>query len=406
MRPVPTTAEPPPGDSGFVIFCIFLRLGFTAFGGPVAHLAYFRDELVTRRRWLNESSYASLVALCQFLPGPASSQAGFSLGVLRGHGLMGGMAAWLGFTLPSAIAMFLFALASAAFTGPLAEGLTHGLKLAAVAIVAQAVWGMAGSLAPDRRRAAIAIGAMATVTLSSGSIGQIAAIALGAVLGMLLCRTQSAQAHDHLVFPVTRSAAMAAWIVCIALLVLLPAFAPLTGSPNLSLFHSFYRSGALVFGGGHVVLPLLEAQMVVPGAVTKETFLAGYGMAQAMPGPLFTFAAFLGAAARMSSNPASGAAIALVAVFMPGLLMVYGTLPFWGRRHAFPSVQYAMHGVGAAVVGILGAALYDPVWRNAVYTWGDFLAVLAGFILLARWQAPPLLVVALLVLAGILGRAV
>ena len=402
MQSTQTPTRPQATESFFAIFWVFLKLGLTSFGGPIAHLGYFRDEFVIRRQWLNDASYGDLVALCQFMPGPASSQVGFSLGVLRGNGLMGGVAAWLGFTMPSAIILFVFALSAAAFTGPLAEGILHGLKLVAVAVVAQAIWGMARSLTPDGPRAGIALGAVMIVVFFGGSIGQMAAIALGALAGLWLCRGQQTPVLGHLSFPVTRRAGIAAFVLFAALLLGTPVLVTLTGSQQLALFDSFYRSGALVFGGGHVVLPLLQAEMVAPGWVTHESFLAGYGMAQAVPGPLFTFAAYLGAEATLAASVVSGAAIALIAVFLPGLLLVYGMLPFWDQFRTRPGAQYAMRGANAAVVGILGAALYDPVWTSAVFNARDFAVALAGFLLLTVWKMAPWLVVVLLAAAGIL----
>jgi chromate transporter len=381
--------------SFFAIFKIFLALGCTSFGGPIAHLGYFRDEFVVRRRWLSDESYGDLVSLCQFMPGPASSQVGFSLGVLRGNGLGGGVAAWLGFTLPSAAILLAFAVGAASFSGALAEGCLHGLKLVAVAVVAQAIWSMARSLTPDRERIAIALVAMV----------QMAAIALGALAGIRLCRgRQPAAVQGRLTFPVTRRAGIAAFVLFTLLLLGIPLLVTLTESKQLSLFASFYRSGSLVFGGGHVVLPLLREEMVVPGLVTDASFLAGYGLAQAVPGPLFTFAAYLGADAGLATHPVCGSAIALVAVFLPGLLLVYGMLPFWDRFRGCSTAQYAMRGANAAVVGILGSALYDQVWTSAVYDAVDFIAVLTGFLLLTVWKTAPWVVVTLLATAGILSR--
>lgn len=382
------------------VFWAFLKLGLTSFGGPIAHLGYFRDELVVRRKWLDETAYVDLVALCQFLPGPASSQVGFSLGILRGNGLLGGVAAWFAFTVPSALILFAFALGAAAFTGPLAESFLHGLKLVAVAVVAQAVWGMARTLTPDRARAGIALTAIAVVMVFAGSFGQIAAIALGACAGLWLCRGEAATTSGRLRFPVTRRSGVIA-LTLFAMLLLLPPFAvPTTGSHGLALFDAFYRSGAFVFGGGHVVLPLLQAETVAPGWVSNETFLAGYGLAQAVPGPLFTFAAYLGAAMRPVPNGFAGALIALAALMLPGMLLVYGMLPFWDAFRTRPAAQAAMRGANAAVVGILGAALYSPVWTSAVLTSRDFALALAGFLLLTVWKAPPWIVLVLLVAAG------
>jgi chromate transporter len=389
-------------ESSFAIFFVFLKLGLTSFGGPVAHLGYFRDEFVVRRRWLSEESYGDLVSLCQFMPGPASSQVGFSLGILRGNGLVGGVAAWLGFTLPSAAILLAFALSTASFTGPVAEGLLHGLKLVAVAIVAQAIWGMARSLTPDKQRAAIALAAIIIVVFFGGSIGQMTAIALGALAGVWFCRGQDNAIQGSLTFPITRCAGIAAFLLFTVLLLGIPMLITLTDSKQLSLFESFYRSGSLVFGGGHVVLPLLRAEMVEPGWITDESFLAGYGLAQAVPGPLFTFAAYLGAAASLAANPVSGSTIALMGVFLPGLLLVYGMLPFWDQFRSRLTAQYAMRGANAAVVGILGSALYDPVWTSAVHDARDFIVVLTGFLLLTVWKAAPWVVVTLLATAGIL----
>jgi chromate transporter len=385
------------------VFRAFLRLGMTSFGGPIAHLGYFRHEFVERRKWIDEAVYADLIALCQFLPGPASSQVGFSLGILRGHGLLGGLAAWFAFTMPSAAIMFAFAASAAAFTGPVAEGFLHGLKLVAVAVVAQAIWGMARTLTPDRARAGIALAAVAVVVLFAGSFAQISAIALGACAGLWLCRGEAApiSRQPDLNFPITRLGGGIALAVFAALL-LIPALAAAAGSQGLALFNAFYRSGAMVFGGGHVVLPLLQAQIVTPGWVGNEAFLAGYGLAQAVPGPLFSFAAYLGAVMGPPPNGLAGSAMALVAIFLPGLLLVYGMLPFWNGLRTSPAAQAAMRGTNAAVVGILGAALYNPVWSSAILTARDFTLALGGFLLLTVWKVPPWIVVVLLAAAGAL----
>jgi len=388
------------------VFLAFLKLGLTSFGGPIAHLGYFRDELVVRRKWLDERAYGDLVALCQFLPGPASSQVGFALGVFRGNSLLGGIAAWLAFTMPSAIILFAFALGAAAFTGPIAEGFLHGLKLVAVAVVAQAIWGMARTLTPDRTRAGIALAAVAIVVIFTGSFGQVAAIALGASAGLWFCRGDAAAISGHLTFPVSRRAGGIALVLFGAFLLLPSIAANLTGFQGVALFDAFYRSGAFVFGGGHVVLPLLQAEVVSPGWVSSQSFLAGYGVAQAVPGPLFTFAAYLGAVMGPSPNGIEGAIIALIALALPGLLLVYGMLPFWDSLRSRPSAQAAMRGANAAVVGILGAALYNPVWTSAVITPKDFAMALAGFLLLTVWKTPPWVVVVLLALAGTISNLV
>lgn len=392
-------AMPAAGATGEV-FRTFLRLGLTSFGGPIAHLGYYHDELVRRRRWIDEAGYADLVALSQFLPGPASSQTGFALGLLRG-GLRGALAAWLAFTLPSALLLLAFAYGAAAFSGPLGAGVLHGLKLVAVAVVAQAVWGMARSLAPDRERASIALGAVLVVVFLGGSPGQVGAILLGALAGLALCRGGPASTVGHLAFPVSRRAGGVALALFAAFLLLPPVLAGLTGAQAIALFDAFYRSGALVFGGGHVVLPLLRAEVVDPGWVGADAFLAGYGAAQAVPGPLFTFAAYLGAVMGPEPNGVAGAAIALVAIFLPGLLLMYGALPFWDVLRARPNAQAAMRGANAAVVGILGAALYDPVWTSAVLGPRDFALALAGFVLLTVWKAPSWVVVLLGAVGGV-----
>jgi chromate transporter len=382
------------------VFAAFLKLGLTSFGGPIAHLGYFRTEFVERRKWLSESSYADVVALCQFLPGPASSQVGFTLGILRGNGLLGGLAAWFAFTMPSALILFAFALGAAAFSGPFAAGVLHGLKLVAVAVVAQAIWGMAKSLTPDRERAAIALAAVAIVVFVGGSFGQIGAIALGAMAGLWLCRGDGPAPTGHLSFSVSPRRGAVALALFTALFVITPLVTAKTGSQGLALFDAFYRSGALVFGGGHVVLPLLQAEVVTPGWVSNADFLAGYGVAQAVPGPLFTFAAYLGAVMTPAPNGLAGATIALIALSLPGLLLVYGMLPYWDALRLRPTAQAAMRGTNAAVVGILGAALYNPVWTSAVLTPRDFALALTGFLLLTVWKLAPWIVVVLLATTG------
>jgi chromate transporter len=389
-----------PAGSPGEVFRAFLRLGLTSFGGPIAHLGYFRDELVVRRRWIDEAGYADLVALCQFLPGPASSQVGFALGLLRG-GAAGALAAWTAFTLPSAIVLVIFAFGATAFEGPIGGGLLHGLKVVAVAVVAQAIWGMAHSLCPDRERASIAVAGALIVIFVPGSIGQVAAIVAGGLAGLWLCRGAPVSTAGHLTFPVSRRAGALALALFFLLLILLPLVATVLASQALALFDAFYRAGALVFGGGHVVLPLLQAEVVRPGWVSEDAFLAGYGAAQAVPGPLFTFAAYLGAVMEPEPNGLAGAAIGLVAVFLPGLLLVVGTLPFWDAFRTRPAAQAAMRGTNAAVVGLLGAALYDPLWRSAIHDAYDFALALAGFALLTAWKLPPWQVVALTAAGGI-----
>ena len=385
--------------SPFEVLTVFLKLGLSSFGGPIAHIGYFREEFVVRRGWLDDATFSDLVALCQFLPGPASSQVGFSIGLIRA-GYLGGLAAWTGFTLPSAIALLLFAYGAATLGGPAGLGLLHGLRLVAVAIVAQAIWGMARTLCPDRQRASIAAIATLIVLFSTSSFGQFAAILFGGIAGLRLCRTPSPASAGALAVPVSRNAGVASLVIFIVLLAGLPLLRAL-GSPQVALLDAFYRSGALVFGGGHVVLPLLRDAFVAPGRVSDDTFLAGYGAAQAIPGPLFTFAAYLGAVAQPSPHGVTGAALGLVGIFLPGMLLLVGMLPFWEAFRARAGAQAAVRGINAAVVGILGGAFYDPVWTSSVKTTGDFSVALIGFVLLIMWRAPPVLVVVIGAIAGV-----
>jgi chromate transporter len=377
----------------------FLKLGLTSFGGPVAHLGYFRGEFVARRGWLAEPAYADLVALCQFLPGPASSQVGIGIGLMRA-GLPGALAAWTGFTLPSAIAMVAFAYGVQALAGASDAGWLHGLKIAAVAVVAQAVWGMAQSLCPDRQRATFAVLAAIVVLTVPTAWGQIGAIALGALAGFVVLPREAQPPGSSLVVPIGRGFALACLVLFFALLIGLPILAAAVPNHAIELAASFYRSGSLVFGGGHVVLPLLQAAVVPPGWVTDDAFLAGYGAAQAVPGPLFTFAAYLGAAMGPAPNGWAGATLCLVAVFLPSFLLVFGALPFWAELRNRPAAQAALRGVNAAVVGLLLAALYRPVWTSAIERPVDFAIVLTAFLLLSMWRTPPWLVVVLAAIAG------
>ena len=381
------------------VLLVFLKLGVTCFGGPIAHIGYFREEFVVRRRWLDEQAYADLVGLCQFLPGPASSQVGFALGLMRAD-YRGGLAAWTGFTLPSAIALVLFAYGAGALGGPIGIGLLHCLKLVAVAIVAQAVWGMARTLCPDRERASIAVVAALIILFSTSSIAQIAAILLGGIAGLWLCQFAPPPSTGHVAVPVSRTVGLVALTAFFLLLVGPPVLRSLGISQGVALFEAFYRSGALVFGGGHVVLPLLREAFVTPGWVSDDAFLAGYGAAQAVPGPLFTFAAYLGAIVSPSHGLA-GAALGLIAIFLPGVLILMGTLPFWEAFRKRADAQAIMRGVNAAVVGLLAAALYNPVWTSSIKTPGDFGIALVGFVLLTVWRAPPLVVVIISALGGI-----
>jgi chromate transporter len=431
------------------VLWVALRLGLTSFGGPVAHIGYFRAEYVQRRRWVDEATYADLVALCQFLPGPASSQVGIALGILRA-GLLGGVAAWVGFSLPSALALTLFAFGVGALGGADA-GILHGLKVVAVAVVAQAVWQMARNLAPDRERATIAILAAVATVVSPTAIGQVLTIAVAGVFGWLVLGSARAASPagapgrvdgtvaaggpalvdaaggvtsgkvsqvsevsatrsggaaaaaggvlpevsgvswPPVLVPFGRRLAVAAWVVFFGLLFLLPVLRGATGSQPVAVLDTFYRVGSLVFGGGHVILPLLQAEVVPPGWVTTEQFVAGYGAAQAVPGPLFTFSAYLGA----TFGGWPYALLALVAIFVPSFLLVVGSLPFWDALRARPSFQAALRGINAAVVGLLLAALYDPVWTSAVRGPADFAFALVALGLLAFWRVPPWLVVLL-----------
>jgi chromate transporter len=385
-------AVPAPGKGGALeVFIAFLRLGLTSFGGPIAHLGYFREEFVARRRWLDEAAYADLVALCQFLPGPASSEVGIGIGLTRA-GLPGALAAWTGFTLPSAIALMLFALGVERL-GSVDATWLHGLKIAAVAVVAQAVWGMASTMATGRTRATLAVAAAALVLAVPTTAGQLGAIVLGALVGVALLRSDPPPAPLSHGTGVHHGFAVACLAVFFLLLLGLPLLSAAFPNQALALFNAFYRAGSLVFGGGHVVLPLLQAAVVPPGWVTNNAFLAGYGAAQAVPGPLFTFSAYLGAVMGPQPNGWLGAAIALVAIFLPAFLLVIGVLPFWQALRGRPFAQSALAGVNAAVVGLLLAALYNPVWTAAIAKPLDFAVAIAAFLLLAVWKTPPWLVV-------------
>jgi chromate transporter len=398
-RPASRSADDPRKGTIGEVFAAFLKLGLTSFGGPVAHLGYFRIEFVERRGWLDEAAYADLVALCQFLPGPASSQVGMAIGLLRA-GYLGVLAAWAGFTLPSAVALVLFAWGTTAFGSALGSGWLHGLKVAAVAVVAAAVLAMARSLAPDRERATFAVVAAVIVLAASSAWGQIGAIALGGVAGLALLRTGAMARAAPLHIAASRKVGAAALALFAALLIGLPLVAANSSDHGLKLFDAFYRAGSLVFGGGHVVLPLLSAAVVPPGWVSNDTFLAGYGAAQAVPGPLFTFAAYLGAVMAPAPNGVAGAALCLVAIFLPSFFLVTGTLPFWEVLRSKPAAQAVLKGVNAAVVGVLLAALYQPVWTSAILNARDFAVAIVAFLLLFLWRLPPWLVVVLCAIAG------
>jgi chromate transporter len=387
------------GGSALEVLGVFLRLGLTSFGGPVAHLGYFREEFVHRRRWLDDKSFADLVALCQFLPGPASSQVGIAVGLLRAS-YVGAVAAWIGFTLPSAVAMVLFGYGVEALGNAAGSGWLHGLKVAAVAVVAQAVLGMARTLAPDRARATLAVAAAIIALGAPSSWGQIGAIVLGGVIGALLLRGNEPVAPPTLPLRASRKIGAVLLALFFILLIGLPLVAAAVPSQALKQFDAFYRAGSLVFGGGHVVLPLLQASVVPPGWVDNDAFLAGYGAAQAVPGPLFTFAAYLGTVMRTPPNGWIGALICLSAIFLPSFLLVIGALPFWEALRRRPMAQAALRGVNAAVVGLLLAALYQPVWTVGITSAADFALAVAAFLLLFMWQTPPWLVVILSAAAG------
>ena len=389
----------PPG-SAWEVFGAFLRLGLSAFGGPVAHLGYFRAEFVQRRRWLDDAAYSDLVALCQFLPGPASSQVCMALGLGRA-GWRGALAAWLGFTLPSACALILFALGVQRWTGLATSGAVHGLKIAAVAVVAQAVLGMGRSLCPDWPRAGLAVVAALIVLAVPSAGAQWLALGLGALVGWRVLALPAPAPAPHRDGGLGRRGG--AWLVLLfaTLLVLLPLLAAFTGLTWVRAVAVVYQAGALVFGGGHVVLPLLQAGVVAPGWIDNASFVAGYGAAQAVPGPLFTFAAYLGAAmpAVLGGGWAGGLAL-LLAIFAPAALLVLGALPFWASLRQRGAVRRALAGVNAAVVGVLGAALYDPVWTSAIQSRGDVALALGVFGLLLHGRCPPVLAVGLAALGG------
>ncbi len=381
------------------VFLAFLQLGLTSFGGPVAHLGYFREAFVVRRRWIDDRAYADLVALCQFLPGPASSQVGIGIGLAKA-GLPGAFAAWFAFTMPSALALLAFGYGVAAFRDAIPGGVLHGLKVVAVAVVAQAVWGMARTLCPDAPRVTLAVLAAGAVLAAPTPLVQVAVIVAGGVAGLVWLRTEIDPRHVALGIDVGRGVAVAALALFFALLVGLPLLAAAYPSQALALVDSFYRSGSLVFGGGHVVLPLLQSEVVPPGWVSNDAFLAGYGAAQAVPGPLFTFAAYLGTVMGPEPNGWLGATISLVAIFAPSFLLVVGALPFWDALRHLRLVQKALLGVNAAVVGLLLAALYNPVWTSGILAPGDFGLALAAFTLLVFWKVPAWLVVILTASGG------
>ena len=381
------------------VLVVFSRLGVTSFGGPVAHLGYFREELVARRKWVEERTYGDLVGLCQFLPGPASSQLGISLGMARA-GLPGGLAAWIGFTMPSALLMILFAYGVTTFDQLVDGGWLRGLKIVAVAVVALAAWGMAKSLTPDRPRITVAVLAAAAILAWQSAVGQIVVIAVGGLIGWALFRQSEGSADAPKLVSLDRRIAVGSLAAFLVLLIGAPIVSNVVASGQLAVFDSFYRSGSLVFGGGHVVLPLLQREVVPPGWVTNDQFVAGYGAAQAVPGPLFSFAAYLGTI--LSGTPSGwyGGLYALAAIYVPSFLLVTGALPFWDQLRRKEDFRGALKGINAVVVGLIVAALYDPVWTSAILRPADFALALGAFGLLAFWKWPPWLVV---VLAGLVG---
>jgi chromate transporter len=383
-------------ESSAEVLFVFLRLGCTSFGGPVAHLGYFQKEIVERRKWCSQSTMAEIIALAQSLPGPASSQVGFALGILRA-GWLGGLAAWIGFTLPSALLMLAFAYGHFFLVGGVGQGLLHGLQLVAVAVVAQAVLAMQRSLAPDRLRVALAIMAAGLIFLLPAQMGPLVAIAAGAAAGLLLFRSMDYGVGENIGLPLPKAAGTISAIAFLALLIMTLFIAHARYIPGLTVFSAFYRSGALVFGGGHVVLPMLEDAVVAPGWMTQQSFLAGYGVAQALPGPLFSIGAYLGAAVRPTSSPFLYGLLGLAGIFAPGLLAMTALLPFWSAVRGNRYVQASLRGVNASVVGILIAALYQPLWTSTIHAVSDFWIVLAAFALLAVWRVQPWIVVACVV---------
>ncbi|MFA5584544.1 MAG: chromate efflux transporter [Bacteriovoracaceae bacterium] len=380
------------------VLLVFLRLGLTSFGGPIAHLGYFRDEFVTKRKWISEHAYADLVALCQFLPGPASSQVGMGIGLSRG-GVWGAILAWIGFTIPSAIVLIVFGLGMAHFEVGEHQHWLHALKVVAVAVVAQAVLGMGKKLCPDKERITIAVIASVIVLFIHSAIVQILVLVVAGIIGAYFLRTNTELPHEPLHKGRRRVGAVFLTLF-VAILVTLPILRSMYPDQTLKVFDSFYRSGALVFGGGHVVLPLLQAEVVPTGWVSNDLFMAGYGMANAVPGPLFTFSAYLGAVSSKEPNAWIGAFISLIAVFLPSFLLIIGALPFWEKLRSLPRIRQSILGINAAVVGILLAALYHPVWTSAIFSAKDFALAAVGFLFLEFWKVPSWAVVLISVVAS------
>lgn len=401
--PMIGTPRAGPAGSASEVLWVALKLGLTSFGGPIAHLGYFERAYVRTRGWLGDSEFAALVGLCQLLPGPSSSQVGFLIGYRRA-GWLGALAAWAGFTLPSALLMYVFALVAARAQGPTMRSALHGLMVTAIAVVAQAVWNMARSLCPDWQRTAIALLAGGLLLLHSSATTQFATLAAGAVGGWLLCRRAAIQ--PELTPPKGPNSVVAWTLVAVFFFILLVLALLAASSPHglVALGSLFYRSGALVFGGGHVVLPLLRQALVPGGWISDDAFLAGYGFAQAMPGPLFTVAAYLGATSAPPHGSALWSVVALVAIFLPGLLLASAGLSLWSRLTHLPAAPAVLGGINAAVVGVLGAALYNPVFTTGVRSSGDLALAVTALVLLVRWRFPPILVVALCVAAGVVSE--
>lgn len=392
MQPPEKPISAARSDSTWAIFLIFLRLGLTSFGGPVAHLGFFRDELIMRRRWLSERSYVDLVALCQFLPGAASSQVGMALAMTRG-GFKGAIAAWVGFSLPSAVMLYVFAMSLSDWGVSFPSGALHGLKVVAVAVVAQAVWGMGRSLCTDVPRVAIAAVSALTLLLVPTTLGQVGVIAASALVGITFLKPGQSLPHDPLPIALSRIVGAALLGLFFVLLIGMPILLSVWPNHTLAVINAFYRVGSLVFGGGHVVLPLLQAAVVPSHWVSNDTFLAGYGLTQAVPGPLFTFVSFLGASMTLSPTGWLGALICMVSIFLPSFLLIFGTLPFWELLRRSVHTQAALAGVNAAVVGLLLSALYRPVWTSAIFTIKDVGILVLALLALMRWKLPPWLVV-------------
>ncbi len=392
--------ESPPTGTVLEVLSTFLKLGLTSFGGPVAHIGYYRLELVEKRRWISESQFAQLLAICQFLPGPASSQIGFSIGLMRA-GWLGAIAAFLAFTLPSAVLLFGFAALLPHLSGEIGVAAIHGLKLVALAFVAQAVFAMNRQLCPDTPRQTLAVAAAVAVLVVGSAKIQFLVILIAAVAGLFVCRDVKPIEGDNLM---VRHGMATGWILLVVFAALLAASlvaADASGHDPLAVFGAFYRAGALVFGGGHVVLPLLEETVVAPGWIPGDSFLSGYGAAQAVPGPLFSFSAYLGAQLPGSSGGISGALLALVSIFLPGFLLVSGVLPLWRAISERRGAARGIAGANAAVVGLLAAALYNPVFTSAVTSATDFAIGLVALLLLVAWRRSPLIIVAWCVLASI-----